>query len=177
MKTSTAAIRFLAILGLFAPAACTGIPAKNAGAPTTLEQAVQANTPSVGKARIHFVLGRNKALLMDMAEDLPADFIVNGATVGGVNKGQVLVIEFDPGIYDFSWRRRYNGADDVKMTYTHKVLHPGDMIYLRADIDHGYGSSFGAIGMMIDPPRSEAIECPSDCPSLIKNLAVVVPTP
>ncbi|MDO8840585.1 MAG: hypothetical protein Q7V31_16865 [Parvibaculum sp.] len=153
-------------------------PAKNVGAPPELERAVKAQTAPEEMARIHFFHGVYDSPAMifgPMSNKQPADLIANGTVQGGINKGQVLVIDLDPQEYDFSWGERVGDGHGLVSNKLTIRLMPGDLIYLRADIRPSMGAAFGIVGALADPPRAILVRCaPEECASQIGALQIVV---
>jgi hypothetical protein len=154
-------------------------PANNFDASSELTAAVRAQEPVADKGRVHFFLGLVDSALMifgPLSNTQPADLISGGEVVGGVNKGQVLVLDFEPGDYEFAWGERVeDGHGMVSLPVSVKVS-AGDMIYLRADWRPSTGAAIaGIVGALADPPKALLVVCsPSECANEIDDLQVVV---
>ncbi|MEP0707507.1 MAG: hypothetical protein ABJL17_02695 [Parvibaculum sp.] len=159
-------------------AACVK-PASNFDASSELTAAVRAHEPVTEKGRVHFFLGLVDSSLMifgPMSNVQPADLISGGQVVGGVNKGQVLVLDFEPGDYEFAWGERVEDGHGMVSSAVPVSISAGDMIYLRADWRPSTGAAIaGIVGAIADPPRALLLVCsPSECASEIDDLHVVV---
>lgn len=174
MTGVSTAIRLLPLLIFLGLAACA-TPAQNFAATPDLEKAVRAETPPPeGKARVLFLAGEASALGFEYDMKNAATFLVNGQSVGGVNKGEMLVVDLAPGSYDFGWDVSMSGSSGVKVVPLHRELKAGEILYLGGDYDSRYGGAFGIIGFMVDPPRSQLSVCEGDCKTKARNLKIVV---
>ena len=107
---------------------------------------------------------------------VPADFLVDGETVGSINKGEMLVVEVAPGSHQFSWAERSDGDSASRVMPLQRSVKPGEILYLKANLNMRYGGAFGGIvGLMIDPPRDELVVCEADCSEKTESLKLVVP--
>ncbi|HEX7776471.1 MAG TPA: hypothetical protein VF449_08075, partial [Parvibaculum sp.] len=140
-------------------------PAQNVAASADIEQAVRAHTPPQKKARVQFYLGEWNGAVMVLGpidNKQPADLLANGQTLGGVNPGQVLVVDLVPGKYEFAWHERAESKTGGLTSPTvSEDLHPGDLLYLRADIHQTAGALFGIIGAIAAPPEAVLRPCPT----------------
>jgi hypothetical protein len=74
-----------------------------------------------------------------------------------MNKEDVMVFELKPGVYNFSWNVRSTDPIDKKsepQIFEYR-LGEGDIVVLRGDYDLGGAGSFGLIGSMFSPPKTE----------------------
>ncbi|HUD50312.1 hypothetical protein [Parvibaculum sp.] len=174
MTGISTAIRPLLLLTFLVLAACA-TPAKNFAAAPDLEQAVRADTPPFdGKARVLFLAGEVSAFGFEYDMKNAANFLVNSQSVGGINKGEMLVVELAPGSYDFGWDVSMSGDSGVKVIPLHKELKAGEILYLGGKYDTRYGGAFGIVGVLVDPPRAELVVCEGDCRARSQTLKVVV---
>lgn len=161
------------LLIMFFLAACATSPAENFAAAPNLEKAVRDEAPpSDGKARIGFLLGTVSSPLVEMDLHAPADFFVNGMVAGGINEGEVLIVELAPGTYDFTWDMRAGGSS--RIVPFRKEVKAGEILYLKGDINMGSGGIFGLAGDAIDPSGNHLSICEGNCKMKIQNLKVVV---
>lgn len=171
MTDLSTAVRSLLLLTFLVLAACA-TPAQNFAAAPDLEKAVRADAPPAdGKARIGFLHGTVRSPMVELDLHAPADFSINGVVVGGINEGEVLVVELAPGAYDFTWEMRAGGSKTVPF---HREMKAGEILYLKGNINMGSGAIFGLVGEAIDPGGDYLSVCEGDCRARAQTLKIVV---
>jgi len=168
-------VRLFFLFVAFLPLIGCATPAQNMAAAPDLEKAVRAETPPPdGKARVVFLAGGVSTFGLGSDMKNAANFLINGQSAGGINKGEMLVVELAPGSYDFGWDVSMNGDSGVKVVPLHRDLKAEEILYLKGNYDSRYGGAFGIVGVLVDPPRAELAVCEGDCLTKIKDLKVVV---
>lgn len=169
--------KLLLVLAVMSLGACVS-PAKNVGAPPALVSEVRAQSAPSDKARVHFFHGLVDSPLMifgPLDNKQPADLIANGAVIGGVNVGQVLVVDIEPGDYQFAWGERVGDGHGMVSKTVPLTVRAGELVYLRADWSPSAGAAFGVVGALAAPPGASLVVCSSpDCFSKVGELDVVV---
>ncbi len=129
---------------------------------------------SPGSARVYFVGGKLIGNLFGMRHSYSSDIYINSVLIGSMNKDDVMVFELKPGVYNFSWNVRSTDPIDKKsepQIFEYR-LGEGDIVVLRGDYDLGGAGSFGLIGSMFSPPKTEIKKINQD---EIQNRNVVLP--
>ena len=80
----------------------------------------------------------------------PADFLIDGRNLGGVNYGEVLVFEVPAGRYRFSWAERTNTSSPLQSPNIELTVQNGDLVYLRTYVN--ISASIGLLRAAINPP-------------------------
>lgn len=135
---------------------CT-TPAKVINTSAEVTEKAKTFQVSSDRAKIYFVNGKLIGNIFGMNHKYPSDLYINSQLIGSMNPTDSLVFELGPGVYTFSWNVRSTDPIDKKtepQPYEMRVA-GGDLVVLRGDYDPSGGSSFGLIGALISPPKSE----------------------
>ncbi len=135
---------------------CT-TPAKVVTASNTVAENAKNFRVKNEKAKIYFVNGKLVGNIFGVNHKYPSDFYINSQLIGSMNHTDAMVFEIDPGNYTFSWNVRSTDPIDKKcepQPFEMRVA-AGDVLVLRGDYDLAGASSFGLIGSLISPPKSE----------------------
>jgi hypothetical protein len=170
--------RLVAALPLLALGACA-IPAHQPAADAAFAAQAKAATVDPAKARLYLYPGERDAWFgLSTGNRMPADVQVNGITVGGVNRGECLVVDVPPGRYRVSWSARNDQFDLPIRSDDHPItLAPGEPAYLSFDIHDHVGEAFGVLGLMMTPPTGHIIDHPVDGHETVESLKIVLPDP
>ena len=169
LRKPAAAIFFAALL----LAACT-TPATQPKAPDAFTATAKAGTVNDGNAHVYAFLGTWHHLLIDYENAAPANFFVNGANVGGVNKDECLFVELPPGTYKFSWQQRtsFKPATADPMTFN---LAPNQNAFVAFDVTTGVGVLLGPIGALVDGLDGSVVDRSADGFHAVKDMKIVLP--
>lgn len=145
----------VAVLGTFL-AGCT-TPATVTRTDTVSERRAANFEVAPDRAKVYFVNGKIVGNLFGLNHRYPSDLFVDSQPVGSMNKENVMVFDLPPGKYKFSWNVRSTDMIDKKTVprETEFRVAGGDVLVLRGDWDPGASGSFGLIGAMISPPKTE----------------------
>jgi hypothetical protein len=172
--TGSMVLRLLVAAPLLALCACN-IPANQPLADASYAAAAKAASIAPDQSRLYAYVGERDAWFGLTADSrMPADVKVNGITVGGVNRGECLVVDLPPGQYRVSWSARTNDlpiqSDDVGVR-----LVPGQPTYLSFDIHEHVGQMFGVIGLLANPPTGHIVVHAQDGRQTVEGLKIVLP--
>lgn len=145
----------LGILGVCLLAGCA-TPASVQTPDTRLEEQARAFAVEPSKARIYFVNGALVGNIFGKSHQYPSDIMIDGNTVGSMNRENAMVIDVRPGIYEVSWKPR--STDPIDQRATPKglsvKLDAGAHTILKGDYSIGAALAFGLIGGLIAPPST-----------------------
>lgn len=173
--TRTLLLRLLFGAALLSLAACA-IPATQPAADPVFSARAKAATVDPDKARLYAFLGENRTpFLISLAKRTPSDLYINGIIVGGLNRGECLVLDLKPGTYSLSWVDRTTDAGPMRSGAHMVTLSAGHAVYISLDTEHHVAEMFGAVGQMLDPPTGDIKEHPQDGQATVAAMKIVLP--
>ena len=159
---------------IFSLGGCT-TPASQLAAPDALASAAKSASIQDGKAHVYIFHGTFHRALIDGKVLVPIDVYANGSNIGGINKGDVLFVELQPGIYNFSWTERTKSSMAVHAEPVSFSLKADQNLFLALDMRTGVGHFFGAIGALAEGIDASINDRSSEGVATVQNLKVVLP--
>jgi hypothetical protein len=160
MKTRLT-LNFLILLLLVS---CASIPVNVIVADFETQQSAANFQVPRGKARVYFVGGRSgNAISLKAAMVGGAELLINGFSVGQIDRNDVLVIDITSGDYTFSWK--YPSGDSIT-ELVQKEISVGEIILLQANWNTGFG--------IASPAKYELSEVYDK--AVFSNKRIVLPT-
>jgi len=160
-------------------AACVS-PANQPAADATFAQDAKSGRIAAGRSRVYVFLGT--LVINGHERDNPSasDFFINGVDVGGVNRGECMVIDLAPGTYVLSSKERSSNPPPVQAVTV--TLEPGSPLYLAIDVGITTGPVLpGAIPTLVaqsnaPPPATGALHPRNvDGPQRVHAMKIVLP--
>ncbi|MDO8289351.1 MAG: hypothetical protein Q7T44_09065 [Parvibaculum sp.] len=139
MTKLTATTRLL-IIGIFVLlGACKSAPAPTQTATPEYAKSVSEQTVPAGKVRAFFKLGKFDGTWRTGNAELTgvASLYANGKRIGGVNTGEYMVTDIDPGHYTFTWRGGWDVEDALESAPQSVDLKAGQIVYLVGSLYQG----------------------------------------
>lgn len=132
--------------------------------------------PPITGGRIHFWLGKTYSgglLFSEIDTRQPANLMMDGRNLGGVNYGEVLVFELPSGRYRFAWSERSNTSSALQSSNIEVTVQNGDLIYLRTYSNVASVAQFGLLGAAVSPPTATLQHILNGGPQMISRLRPV----
>ena len=141
--------RLFIISALFVLSACaTPVIVNKADRITTDKAASFQVTKERSKVYIISGIIRDHGLIKFQYK-VPTDIYINGKKIGAKNGNDVMVIEFKPGNYDFSWKARSAAPNTDKSHIFRKNLLAGEVTVLQQDFSPGGAGAGAAVGGLL----------------------------
>ena len=139
MMSRVGATRVLIIGLCMLVGACKVVPAPTQSASPEYTESVAKQTVPAGKSRVFFKLGKFDGTWRTGNEELTgvASLYANGKRIGGVNTGEYVVVDIEPGHYTFMWKGGWGVEDALESAPATTDLKAGQIVYLVGSLYQG----------------------------------------